>query len=119
MSGVPHPPGSTPGGPPAGRWGVVVVRGRSMLPTLRDGDRLLVRYAGRRRPGRIALVRLPDGVVAVKRLGHRQPDGSWWVERDNPREGVDSWAVGAVPERDVWAVAALRLWPRPARLSRP
>lgn len=119
MTDVPQPPRATPAGPPPGRWGVVVVRGRSMLPTLRDGDRLLVRYAARRRPGRVALVRLPDGVVAVKRLAHREPDGSWWVERDNPREGVDSWAVGAVPPADVWAVAALRLWPRPGRVPAP
>ena len=35
------------------------------------------------------VVRLPDGVVAVKRATVRV-DGGWWVERDNPDEGVDS-----------------------------
>jgi hypothetical protein len=40
-------------------------------------------------------------------------DGSdgWWVERDNPREGLDSWAVGAIPAdgiraRVIWRVPA-------------
>jgi signal peptidase I len=125
--------------------GLAVVRGRSMLPTLRDGDRLLVLHGGRPRPGRLVVVRLPayggaggppgagsatarpgDGggdrreipggsrsreaagsVVAVKRAVHRVADG-WWVERDNPREGVDSWSVGAVPEPDVIAVVVCR-----------
>jgi len=98
--------------------GLVTVRGRSMLPTLRDGDRLLVRPA--RRPaalavGRLVVVRLPGGRgPAVKRLAHRMPDG-WWVERDNPREGTDSALVGTVADHDVLAVVVARLWPRPGR----
>ena len=92
------------------RIGIAVVRGRSMQPTLYDGDRLLVLHAGRPRAGRLLVVRLPDGTVAVKRAVRREPDG-WWVERDNPREGVDSWSVGAIPDRDVIALALLRLWP--------
>ncbi len=93
-------------------WGLAIVRGRSMLPTLREGDRLLVRYPGAPRPGRLALVRLPQRPLAVKRLTHREP-GGWWVERDNPAEGVDSWQVGAVPDWDVVAVVVCRVWPRP------
>ena len=91
-------------------WGVAVVRGRSMQPTLRDGDRLLVHHGATPQVGDLVVVRLPDGVVAVKRATMRQPDG-WWVERDNPEEGVDSWLVGAVPEDDVVAVVRTRLWP--------
>ncbi len=102
------------------RWGLVTVRGRSMQPTLRDGDRLLVRGGtGASRSagvGRIVVVRLPGGrPLSVKRLVHREPEG-WWVERDNPAEGVDSWHVGAVPETDLLGVAVARIWPRPARL---
>jgi Peptidase S24-like len=87
-----------------------------MEPTLREGDRLLVRYGGRPGPGRIAVVRLPgrDG-LSIKRIGFREQDG-WWVERDNPAEGVDSWQVGAVSADGVLAVALIRLWPRPGRL---
>ena len=91
-------------------WGLAVVRGRSMRPTLRDGDRLLVRHGAAPRAGDLVVVRLPDGVVAVKRATMRQ-DGGWWVERDNPAEGVDSWQVGAIPEADVLAVVRMRVWP--------
>jgi signal peptidase I len=94
------------------RVGVAVVRGRSMLPTLRDGDRLMVRYGATPRLGDLVLVRLPDRPLAVKRLTHRAEDG-WWVERDNPNEGVDSWLVGAIPDDDLVAVVV-----RPLRLAR-
>ncbi len=92
---------------------LIRVRGRSMLPTLADGDVLLVRggrHAHRRiHPGRIVVVRLsPDRPVAVKRLGIRDGSG-WWVERDNPREGVDSWSVGSIPDRDVVARVLTRV----------
>lgn len=97
------------------KLGVAIVRGRSMSPTLRDGDRLLVRYAAPPRPGRVAIVRFADGVVAVKRLDHLGPDG-WWVARDNVAEGRDSWSGGAIPEGGVLAVALVRLWPRPGRV---
>ena len=99
------------------RLGIALVRGRSMVPTLREGDRLLVVHGGTPEPGRLLVVRLPDGVVAVKRATRREPDG-WWVERDNPVEGVDSWSVGAIPDHDVVAVVLARLWPAP-RLLRP
>ena len=114
MGGVPNERGLP-------RWGVVVVRGRSMLPTVKDGDLLLVR-GGRRAPrraraGRLAVVRLPGGrPVSVKRLGPRD-GGAWWVERDNPAEGVDSWRLGApVADADVLGVVVVRLWPPPFRL---
>jgi signal peptidase I len=89
-----------------------------MRPTLHDGDRLLVRHGARPRPGGLVVVRLPDGVVAVKRATRREP-GGWWVERDNPEEGVDSWRVGVIPDVDVLAVVRARLWPwRRSRLTR-
>jgi hypothetical protein len=102
-----------------------------MEPTLHEGDRLLVVYGGRPRAGRLAIVRLPNdarGVprpLAVKRLARRDPAGGdgWWVERDNPKEGLDSWAadVGAIPAAGIRARVLLRvpnrlhLWV-PARL---
>ena len=94
-----------------------------MEPTLRAGDRLLVRYAAPPRPGRLALVRLPPDSegkprpVAVKRISRADGDG-WWVERDNPAYGVDSWLVGAVPADHVLAVVVARVWPRPSLLRR-
>jgi phage repressor protein C with HTH and peptisase S24 domain len=100
---------------PLTRVGLAVVRGRSMVPTLCEGDRLLVHHGARPRPGGLVVVRLPDGVVAVKRATRREP-GGWWVERDNPAEGVDSWSVGAIPDHDVVARVLARVWPRPRPL---
>ena len=94
---------------------MAVVRGRSMAPTLIDGDRLLVRYDAAPQAGRVAVVRFADGVVAVKRLDHLDRDG-WWVARDNPLEGRDSWSAGAVRPADVVALVLLRVWPRPGPL---
>jgi hypothetical protein len=95
-----------------------------MLPTLREGDVLLVRGGRGARPraraGRLAVVRLSaDRPVAVKRLAVRDDDG-WWVERDNPAEGVDSWQLGhPVPDADLLGVALCRVWPPPFRLGGP
>jgi hypothetical protein len=109
------------------RVGFAVVRGRSMEPTLRAGDRLLVRYAARPRAGRLAVVRLPADPggaarpVAVKRLARSPeglPGGSWWVERDNPAYGVDSWLVGAIGADDVLGLVLGRCWPHPSLLRR-
>lgn len=96
--------------------GLARVRGRSMEPTLRDGDRLLIRYGARPRIGRMAVVRLPDRPLSVKRITDTR-DGGWWVERDNPHAGVDSWLVGAVPTVDVVALVVCRVG-RPRHLWR-
>jgi hypothetical protein len=88
-----------------------------MEPTLREGDRLLVLHGGTPRRGAVAVVRFRDGVVAVKRLEHHDAEG-WWVGRDNPREGRDSWSAGPVGDGDVMALVLGRVWPRPGRLAR-
>ena len=90
--------------------GRAVVRGRSMEPTLRDGDHLLVRWGGRPRAGRLVVVQWPGLPMSVKRVGHRDDEG-WWVERDNPREGIDSWSAGPLATDQVLGVVLLRLWP--------
>jgi signal peptidase I len=93
------------------RWGIAIVRGRSMLPTLRDGDRLLIRYGRLPRVGEVAVVRFDD-VVAIKRLSLRDGD-EWWFSRDNSSEGVDSWTRGVASRSDdIRGTAVLRLWPR-------
>ena len=89
-----------------------------MEPTLHEGDRLLVRWGRRRaRPGAIAIVRLPDRPLSIKRLAFREQAG-WWIERDNPAAGVDSWQIGAIPDRDLVGIAVLRLAPNPGRIAR-
>ena len=89
-----------------------------MRPTLSDGDLLVVRVGTAPQVGSLVVVRLPGrSGVAVKRATRRE-EGGWWVERDNTSEGVDSWAVGAVPDRDVVAEVVARLWP-PRRIDGP
>lgn len=87
-----------------------------MEPTLYEGDRLLVLYGVRPKVGRLAIVELPDRPVAVKRVTRQVVDG-WWVERDNPEEGVDSWLVGAVPDDGVLGRVLARVWPLVRRSS--
>jgi len=99
---------------------MALVRGRSMLPLLAPGDRLLVSYRRPVLPGAVVVARLPDGTVAVKRASQRRTTRSgapgWWLLSDNPDEGVDSRHRGVVPDTEVVAVATARIWPRPRRL---
>jgi phage repressor protein C with HTH and peptisase S24 domain len=93
-----------------------------MRPTLRPGDRLLVRYAAPVTAGALVLARCFDGTLAVKRAAEprrgRTGAPGWWLLSDNPDQGVDSRHRGVVEERDVVAVVRARLWPRPKRASR-
>jgi nickel-type superoxide dismutase maturation protease len=95
-------------------WGVVVVAGRSMAPTLRPGDFLLVRYGGRpARPGDVVLARRPDRaeLLVIKRLRQRLSDGRLWLAGDNPSHSDDSRLFGAVAPEAVLARVLLRYWP--------
>ena len=102
------------------RYGMAVVHGRSMAPTLSDGDRLLVSYAAAPAAGDVVLAQFADGTVAVKRAAERRAVRSggsgWWLLSDNPDEGVDSRHRGPVADESVLAVVRLRLWPSPRRM---
>ena len=88
-----------------------------MLPTLREGDLLLVRNGARPRPGGLVVARFADGTVTVKRAVEQRRTRSggpgWWLLSDNPEEGVDSRHRGVVGEEAVLAVVRLRVWPSP------
>jgi SOS-response transcriptional repressor LexA len=93
-----------------------------MLPTLREGDVLLVRYTRPVRPGALVLARFADGTLAVKRAVERRETRAggpaWWLLSDNPGRGVDSRHRGPVADEAVHGVVVGRIWPRPRRLTR-
>ena len=106
---------------PAAAWALVRVTGPSMSPTVRSGDRLLVRRvpsAGGVRNGDVVLARFPSrpDLLVVKRVRRAVPGGHW-VEGDNPFVRDDSRQYGAAV---VAGRVVGRLWPRPGRLpARP
>jgi phage repressor protein C with HTH and peptisase S24 domain len=106
------------------RWGLARVRGRSMTPALRPGDRLLVRYGVRPRVGEVVVADFPDGVVVVKRAAreetHVSGGGGWFLTSDNRTAPgvIDSHERGPVPVGDVLGVVRARVWPRPGRVRR-
>lgn len=88
-----------------------------MLPTLRPGDRLLVRHGGTVRAGDLVVARFADGTIAVKRASEPRPTVSggpgWWLLSDNAAAGTDSRHRGVVAQSDVLARVLGRLWPNP------
>jgi signal peptidase I len=102
----------------ATRWVLARVSGPSMSPTLRHGDRVLVRRLGPGQaatPDDVVLARFPDGpdALVVKRVRRLLPDGRCWIEGDNEFVDRDSRAFG--PAVAVGRVV-IRLWPKPGRL---
>jgi hypothetical protein len=92
-------------------WQLVRVSGPSMVPTLRHGDRVLVRWGARVHPGDVVLGRfrsLPE-LLVIKRADHRL-DGGWHLRSDNGYAGGDSSSHGVA---DVLARAQWR-WPADA-----
>ncbi|WP_232679113.1 S24 family peptidase [Nocardioides sp. R-C-SC26] len=106
---TPPPVGATAG---RARFGMAIVRGGSMVPTLAAGDRLLVGYRRRPRPDDLVLARFPDGLIVVKRAAERR-GGGWWLTSDQPSIGVDSRHRGVIADDAVLGVVLARLWPRP------
>lgn len=94
------------------RIGLAEVYNPSMLPTLRPGDRLVVKYGSRVRPGAVVLLRHPlqHDLLIVKRAVERR-SGGWWVVGDNPQVRNDSREFGAVPDDLMVARAWVRLRP--------
>lgn len=96
-----------------GRLDAVEVRGRSMLPSLRPGDRLLVSRL--HRPPRVGeIVLAPDPRDArrelVKRVTAVDADGVT-VRGDNAAESTDARTFGVVPPTAVRWRAVFRYYP--------
>jgi nickel-type superoxide dismutase maturation protease len=102
------------------QFGLAEVEGPSMVPTLYQGDRLLVRYGARVKPGQVVVLRHPlqQNLLIVKRAVGRR-DGGWWVLADNPTAGADSTVYGTVPEEFVLGRVLARYRPRRSGGQRP
>lgn len=96
----------------AAPFGLAEVTGPSMVPTLRHGDRLLVHYGARVRPGDVIVLRHPfqQDLLVVKRAAERR-EGGWWVLGDNAFAGGDSTDYGTVPDELILGRARLRWRP--------
>ncbi len=90
-----------------GRYVVVTVRGESMTPTYRPGDRLLVRRTRKVRRGEcVVFAEAPEQALAltagwiVKRVvavpGDDLPAGQLAVRGDNPERSFDSRHFGPI-----------------------
>lgn len=88
-------------------WQMVRVAGPSMVPTLYDGDVVIVRHGAPIRAGDVVLARfrsMPDRYV-LKRAD--RPDGAGWrLRSDNDAAGGDSRSHGVA---DVLGRVVLRL----------
>jgi nickel-type superoxide dismutase maturation protease len=103
--------------PLASGWVLARVTGPSMSPTVRHGDRLLVRRVRAGVPARagdVVLARFParPELLVVKRVARAVPGGAW-VVGDNPLVTDDSRAYG---DAVVVGRVVARLWPRPGPL---
>jgi nickel-type superoxide dismutase maturation protease len=103
----------------AWRLRIARVRGPSMVPTLRDGDRVLIWLSSPRRTpkvGRVVVVELPDRPLSIKRISAVSANGSIEVTGDNPYGSTDSRELGVMPSGAIRGVGLFRIWRRPGRL---
>ena len=96
------------------RYGMAVVAGLSMVPTLAPGERLLVRYDGPIVLGDLVAFK-HAGQIDVKRIERIEADGIF-VLGDNDLVSTYSRNYGLIAHEDVLGTIVMRIWPKPGRI---
>ncbi len=94
-----------------GKRRAFLIEGDSMLPTLKDGDAILIDADAKIAVGDIILTKHPfkKSVKLVKRLSEIDQNGNYFLVGDNPPESTDSRTFGALSPKHLLGKAVCRL----------
>jgi nickel-type superoxide dismutase maturation protease len=86
------------------------VEGDSMLPTLKNGEEVLVRKLDFYKIGDIVVANHPFRITPIiKRITEFSTGGKLFLSGDNPDESTDSRTFGEIAEKDVLGKVICRL----------
>ena len=94
-----------------GRRRIFRVQGDSMLPTLRDGDAVMIAPSRSIEPGDVVLASHPykSSVKILKRVNGIDGEGRYSLTGDNPAESTDSRTFGSLPIEYIQGKAVCRM----------
>jgi nickel-type superoxide dismutase maturation protease len=94
-----------------GKRRAILVEGDSMLPTLKNGDGILIDADAKISAGDIILAKHPfkKSVIILKRLAEIDENGNYFLVGDNPAESTDSRTFGAISAKHILGKAVCRL----------
>lgn len=85
------------------------VEGDSMLPSLKDGDKVLVRPPKHLQSGDIVVANHPfRNTTIIKRIREISTSGKLFLRGDNPDESTDSRTFGEIDRKEVLGKAICR-----------
>jgi nickel-type superoxide dismutase maturation protease len=94
-----------------GRRKIFRVQGDSMLPTLKDGDAVMIIRTKSIEPGDVVLANHPykSSVKILKRVDAVDDDGRYTLTGDNPAESTDSRTFGSLSIECIQGKAVCRV----------
>jgi len=86
------------------------VEGDSMLPTLKDGDRVMVQSIESYQTGDVVVAKHPfRHTPIIKRIAKISTGGKFFLAGDNPDESKDSRSFGEIQVKDILGKVICRL----------
>jgi nickel-type superoxide dismutase maturation protease len=86
------------------------IEGDSMTPTLKNGQRVLVKIAANLQIGDIVVAKHPfRKTPIIKRITEFSTGGKLFLSGDNPEESTDSRTFGEIPAADILGKVICRL----------